>query len=105
MPISCFRRCLTSFTAKGDRSMPTHCLPRRSAATKVVPSVDGSIVLWIDALVLLERTDDHGTVATETDVLSPRVRVNRTEGILMLRRNANSLRRCGTAPSGRLAPG
>ena len=42
-----------------------------------VPSVDGFIVLWIDALMPLERTDDHGTVATDTDGLAPRKWGNR----------------------------
>ena len=41
-----------------------------------VPSVDGTIVLWMNTPVLLERTDDHGTVATDIHGLSPRVRGN-----------------------------
>ena len=47
-----------------------------AVASAVETSVDGTIVLWMDTPVLLERTDDHGTVATDIHGLSPRVRGN-----------------------------
>ena len=35
-PMDCWSRTLTSSTALGEMSMPTHCLPRFSAATQAV---------------------------------------------------------------------